>query len=872
MTRVDEREEWQMKRLATVTEHQEHLLELAGLPAGWGLLLGLLILAGLCVAVVQHYRHEAFQGASSRLRTILAGLRIAVLLLLAAVWLEPGVQTYTRQTVRARVAVLIDVSESMSVADVPNQDDTQTPSSRLDAVLHLLSDQDYDWLRRLAARNELHVYAFGRSIRAVTLPFQPEQHLATDRADAVPLATLPVLHDDATDVGDAIARVLADAGDQPIAAVVLLTDGGFNHGLSVADAAALLRRSQAPAMAVGVGQELEPPRLAITAIDVPPTLLLDDPFELRVALAASGELRRPVRLELHVRRLGDPDNGNERLVAVRVLELTGDAASSDVRFALRADAAGDFLYTARAVTLFPGEAAPTSPAPGVPAAPTPSAPPAAPNSPAAGNTVAATGSAAAAAAGVLAERSTIARISADPLAVLLVASRPTRDFLFLKTLLERDRRIRLSVWLQSSEPGAIRDGNPPLEALPSDAAELLAYNVLLLIDPDPADLGPAWCELAQRLVGELGGGLLLQAGPLHTQRLLTDTQFERLVTLLPITPDANASVQQATRGAYWTTVARLEANTAMHPHPLLITTANPGTTPGPADVKEPATADGVQARWAALPGPRWSLPVKHAKPLASVLLQTGTPAQPLLVVQPVGAGRAAWLGFNETWRWRAADEPQFNAFWLRTLHWLAHRRHAAAGQHAELVVEDDPATAGLPVRISARLLDERYEPLSTGSVTLRIEPEHGPSHHATLHPADARPGWFEGRTLLMQPGPTRLSALASHAEAPPDQPASENAARSAGTPVAARWMLVEADQAEQRTRRLHLAELQHLTTGRCVPLSAARQLPDTIADATLERPAIRGARRPLWDSAATAAAVGVLLATEWAMRRRSGLL
>ena len=863
-----------MNQPATVTEHQEHLLELAGLPAGWGLLLGLLILAGLCVAAVQHYRHEAFQGASSRLRMILAGLRIAVLLLLAAVWLEPGVQTYTRQTVRARVAVLIDVSESMSVVDVPDQDDAQAPSSRLDAVLRLLSDQDYDWLRRLAARNELHVYAFGRTIRAVTLPFQPGQQLAADLADAVPLAALPFLRDDATDVGDAIARVLADAGDQPIAAAVLLTDGGFNHGLSVADAAALLRRSQAPAIAVGVGQEPEPPRLAITAVDVPPTLLLDDPFELRVALAASGELRQPVRLELHVRRLGGPDNVNDRLVAVRALELTGDAASLDVRFALRAEATGDFLYTARAVTPLPGEAAPTSPAPAVPADRTPSAPPAAaPNSlPAA---VAATRPAAAAVAGVLAERSTIARISADPLAVLLVASRPTRDFLFLKTLLERDRRVRLSVWLQSSEPGAIRDGSPPLATLPSDAAELLAYNVLLLIDPDPADLGPAWCELAQRLVGELGGGLLLQAGPLHTQRLLTDTQFERLVTLLPITPDANASVQQATRGAYWTTVARLEANSAMHPHPLLITTANPDIAPGPDDPKEPATAEGVQARWAALPGPRWSLPVKHAKPLASVLLQTGTPAQPLLVVQPVGAGRVAWLGFNETWRWRAADEPQFNAFWLRTLHWLAHRRHAAAGQHTELVVEDDPATAGLPVRISARLLDERYEPLSTESVVLRIEPEHGPSHHATLHPADARPGWFEGRTLLTQPGPTRLRALASDAEAPPDQPdqpASENAARSATTPVAARWMLVNADQAEQRTRRLHLAELQQLTTGRYVPLSAARQLPDTIADATLERPAIRGARRPLWDSAATAAAAGVLLATEWAMRRRSGLL
>ncbi|MBW7904305.1 MAG: VWA domain-containing protein [Phycisphaerae bacterium] len=854
-----------MDLLATVIEQQQQRFELAGLPPGWLRLLGVLILVGLCVVVIWLYRHEARSAAPPRLRMTLAGLRIAVLLLLAAVWLEPGVQTYTRQTIRARVAVLVDVSESMAVADVSRADAAgQDVRSRLSAVLSLLGDEDHAWLRRIAARNELHVYAFGRSTRAVALPFDAGQQAAPDAAGAIPFAALAAIRDDATDVGSAITRVLADAGEQPIAAIILLTDGGFNQGLNVSDAAAMLRRSQAPAIAIGVGQETEPPQLSILSLDAPPAPALNDPFELRVALAASGEVPRRVRLELHVRRLGDPDGAGDRLAEARTLDLTGDAASTDARFTLRADAAGDFLYTARATTLPGGEEPPPASAPGMRTAET--------------DPVLPFGS-----GGVLAVRSRIVRIQDDPLAVLLVASRPTRDFLFVKALLERDRRVRLGVWLQSAEPGAIRDGDPPLAALPSEAPDLLTYDVLVLMDPDPGELGRAWCDLASRLTTELGGGVLLQAGPLHTQRLLADDQFASLAALLPISPDIDADVRQASRGAYQTTTWTLEADNATPPHPLLIRNARLDPVAGFDEARTQATAERVRTTWATLPGPHWLLPVAHAKPLASVLLHAGTPdGPPLFVVQPAGSGRTAWLGFNETWRWRAVDEPHFNAFWSRALHWLADRRKGADGRRTELVVEEDAPTVGQPVRISARLLDDRYEPLSTEPVTLRIEPERGPARHATLQPADARPGWLEGRALLTQPGPTRLSVLVTHAEGQHSgtgDPAAEKPDHDEGkpdpgegTPTAARWILVEPHQAEQRARRLNVAELQQLTARRWVPLDAAQDVPDAIADATLERPAIRGTWRPLWDSAYAAVAAGVLLAVEWALRRRSGLL
>src|SRR5215510_14380951 len=101
-----------MTLLATVSQESRTAFEFAGLPEGWGRLMALALLVGLCYAVVWLYRREGRAGASLRVRAGLAVLRCAVLLLLAAIWLEPVVATYVKRTLRATTVVLVDASAS----------------------------------------------------------------------------------------------------------------------------------------------------------------------------------------------------------------------------------------------------------------------------------------------------------------------------------------------------------------------------------------------------------------------------------------------------------------------------------------------------------------------------------------------------------------------------------------------------------------------------------------------------------------------------------------------------------------------------------------------------------------------------------------
>jgi hypothetical protein len=98
--------------VASVTEQQYTAMEFAGLPEGWLRLLALALLVGVAAAVFWLYRREARAGASATLRNWLAVVRVAALLVLALVWLEPVIATYTTRTTTARTLVLAEAWRS----------------------------------------------------------------------------------------------------------------------------------------------------------------------------------------------------------------------------------------------------------------------------------------------------------------------------------------------------------------------------------------------------------------------------------------------------------------------------------------------------------------------------------------------------------------------------------------------------------------------------------------------------------------------------------------------------------------------------------------------------------------------------------------
>ncbi len=790
---------------------QTRVLELAGVPRGWAALLGLTLLVGLVALAVWLYRREARAGASARLRSGLAGVRSVILLLLAGVWLEPVIATYIVRRQIAQTIILADVSESMAIADAPRGPDGP-PATRMRQVAALLAADDCAWLRGLARRNDVVLWAFGDRIKAVRLPIEapggtaaapaagPRAGAALDEA-LQPLGT-------ATDLGAAVARALERAGERPIAGVIVLTDGNINRGMSPRDVAALLRRFRAPVYAVGVGRPEEPPNLRITDFAAPATTPLGDPFEVRVGVAGAGVPAGQVEVAL----LMQPADGaaEPRPVGRRTVPIGPEQPRADVRFTLRGDQAGRFAIRARVAPLADEVLEVDN------------------------------------------QREVVVSVVDEKLRVLLVAGRPSYEYRYLARLLERERTIDVSCWLQSADAQAVRDGDTIITELPRRPEEIFAYDVIMLLDPDGRELDSAWAITVRRLVNELGGGLLFQAGSHFTRRLVHDPRLDELTAMLPVAFDPEADVRLSEQGAFRTRAWPLSVPAESASHPLLRLDADPQRN---------------RMLWERLPGAWWYWPVLREKPLATVLLRNGNRALAsrfglpvLAAVQPVGAGRTAFLAWDGTWRWRSTAEGVFNRFWIQLVRYLAQARRQGLGKRGTIVLDRETIRPGDYVKVEARVLDTSFVPWHAPRVTARLAPAGRVPRDVPLDAIPGQAGWFRGRFAADWTGPAVLRLPLPGGK---DAPA-----------ALVKRLRVEGSDIELRTLRLQTDVLKMLareTGGRYLPLEEAAGLPGRIPDASHVR-TTRGADEPLWDRAWVMGLIAALLGVEWTLRRRNHLL
>jgi hypothetical protein len=828
-----------MNLLGSITEQEYRVAELAGVPEGWLRLLGVLLLGGLVYGIFWLYWREARVGAGAGLRIGLGCVRGVVILLLAAVWLEPVIATYTVRTITAKAIVLTDVSASMGIADGESGAPAEPKEGpvgvgrarRIERVGRLLNGDGHAWLRRLAQKNELLTYTFGEQAKRQSLPWDEEpassqpaglEGSASQRGGTKQSPALPLAVENHTDVGEALTTVLADAGESPVAGIVVLSDGIFNRGKSVEDAAAYARRFKAPVYTVGVGSAGEPPNVRITKLVVPAAVAKGDPFEVRVEAEAAGVELTPVRVELTAWEVGwrprearaaAPD---EEVIGARELLIGGGQASAGVRFELSAETAGQFCYRARVATV-PGEAVESDNC-----------------------------------------REATVLVLDERLRVLLIAGHPSYEYRYLTRLLERDKTVDLSCWLQSADARAVRDGNTVITELPRRPDEVFEYDALLLLDPNPGEFDSAWAITVRRLVDELGGGLLLQAGPHFTSRFLRDPRLEDLATILPVLADPDADVRLSNQGAYRTRAQPIRIPDESRAHPLL---------------RLHAEVDANQAIWQALPGVWWYLPVLRSKPLATVLMGHGSSAhatrygQPVLMaVEPFGAGRTAFLAFDSTWRWRSTGEEHFNRFWIQLVRYLAQPRREGVSKRGTIVLDRERISPGDYMKIEARVLDAAFVPWHESEVAARLELPEGDERPLTLRAIPGRAGWFAGRVRVDWTGRAIIRVpLPAEGTGETGRPAEEALVKP---------IQVESSDVELRSLGLRaepLMKLAEQTGGKYFSLEQAAALPDLIENASQIKTA-RGADKPLWDKAWVMALIAALLAVEWALRRRNHLL
>lgn len=199
---------------------------LQGPVAGIGLLL--LILAAAFCAI--YFITKAY--TSDRTRSVSLGLRLTALLLLCLPLLEPVLIMPDVVPDENFVAVVADVSGSMSIPD-----GTLLGETRRDDLQQVLFGGAEPVLEGIAEHFKLRYYTFsGEAARTDSLGGAGTDGLATN-------------------IAAALERVLADFRGLPLTGIVLLTDGGDNSDRVPRNLAEELRSLDIPLHVVGLGRE-----------------------------------------------------------------------------------------------------------------------------------------------------------------------------------------------------------------------------------------------------------------------------------------------------------------------------------------------------------------------------------------------------------------------------------------------------------------------------------------------------------------------------------------------------------------------------------------------------------------------------------------
>lgn len=804
------------------TERIETHIELARWSTDTALLVGV-ALSVLGVYVIGWlYRHEARGRVSAGLRWAMTVCRVALLVLLGLIGLEPVMVNYVHRKIDAYTVVLADSSASMSLADAYRMPEdaarvqkvvggsSASGTERSSLEDRLLTGTD-GLLNKLSQRNKLLVLQFSDHV---------DQSPSANAESATQSSSEPPAIEavgPATDICAAVRGSLEKLGSAPIAGVVLLSDGNFNKGESPAIAAEILRRRGARLHAVGIGDPASPINVVVSDISGPRFAFKNDPFSISVKLDAQNVEPQPLEIELLERRGGSAASATVVDRRVVTSSVTGNMAP--VIFERKVAEPGMLTFVARVRPVVNESILSDNEKEILPAV----------------------------------------QVLDDKMRVLLIAGSPSYDYRFVERMLERDVGVDVSTWLQSADLRAVREGNTIITELPTDPEKLFIYDAVILLDPDPDQLDPAWGSLLTGFIVEQGGGVLYEAGNKYSGKFFRSPNVSSLVDILPVVPDPDAELIINELGQY-----------QRRPWPLVITDA------GLASPILRLSENPMENReiWSMLDGAYWHFPVRREKPVAAALIRHSNPRMAnsdgphvLLATQFVGSGRSAFLGINTTWRWRRHDEKNFDRFWIQMIRYLVEGKQLGGRSRGMILTPRDQFDLGETVPVSVRALDTRYEPLIVPELEMIAQTSSSTADgapavpaHITLAPVVGREGYYEGRFTPTSPGTVHLSMKL------PD-----------GSGVSAmvdKDILIRRAEIEMQSTAMNRPALEQLaaaTQGRYFDIDEAAGVADAIADCsqtlvTRERP------RPLWDNGWVLAALVLVVTLEWILRRKARLL
>ena len=247
-------------------------------------------LIAAAVPVVASYRRVEGTSRAAH-RGALAAIRVALIGLLAFCLSGPALELASAVPQRNFVAVLIDDSRSMRIADVGGR-------ARGEEVGRLFG-RDSTLMRALASRFQLRYFRFSGSTERIEDPSSLGYAGARTR------------------IAPALERVREELAQVPVAGIVVVSDGADNGVDSATTAVA-----GAPVYAVGIGAERFDRDIELTEVHAPTVMLQGSTMAVDLIVSQTGYSGRSVTIRAEA---------EGRLLGTRDVKLGPDGTSTPVR-------------------------------------------------------------------------------------------------------------------------------------------------------------------------------------------------------------------------------------------------------------------------------------------------------------------------------------------------------------------------------------------------------------------------------------------------------------------------------------------------------------------------------------------------------------
>ncbi|MFN9384374.1 MAG: VWA domain-containing protein [Pirellulaceae bacterium] len=511
-------------------------------------------------------------------------------------------------------------------------------------------------------------------------------------------------------LGDAMQAILDQERGNPLAAMILLTDGQSNAGINPEAAVADAALAGVPLRIVGLGSSDLPNNVRLVDVDAPKRVFPGDPFRLSALLQSTGFAGKTVQVQLRRSRSSDrPADADFSIVDELPVELAASDSLTPVQFEIEPPELGEWIYEVKCLPP-PGDS------------------------------------------NLLDDRlDTSVRVVEPKSKVLTIAGGPTREYQFVRNLLFRDKTIQSHVYLQTGAPGMSQEAQELLDAFPNSLQQLSEYDCILAFDTDWMALSTEQLDALEQWVAEQAGGLVMIAGPVATPRWAgTEGNGDRRATILrglcPV--DLNA------RGLRLLSLGRFEADTAW---PLKIT--EDGARTDFLQVHEDPQK--AQNAWDQFRGVYSYFASFDPKPGAQTLALFTDPAAAqdgklpvFLASQFFGAGRVVFQGSGEIWRLREQGEGLFDTYYTKLVRWVSQGRLLRDSNRGILLLDKEEAMVGETVSVRAILKDAQLQPWIQPAVEARLADPNQRTQTIRLSPMpdSTQPGVYLGQFVIRQPG------------------------------------------------------------------------------------------------------------------------